>query len=63
METSETPMLKVQERVVVKKFDGDWTAEQMESGEADEALVEAITIEDDVVIDHWKIDGSDERRS
>lgn len=60
METSETPMLKVRERVVVKKFNGDWTAEQMASGEADEALAETITIEDDVVIDRWvKADGTD----
>lgn len=47
---------KIKEKVVLKKFDGDWTEEQIAAGEADDALAETITLEDGVVIDHWRRD-------
>ena len=43
------------ERAVLKKFDGDWTDEQMSSGEAEQAgaLCEVIVLEDGQVVDRW----------
>jgi hypothetical protein len=43
------------EQAVLRKFDGDWTAEQMDSGEAEAAgaLAEVITLEDGVIVDRW----------
>lgn len=38
---------------VLKKYDGDWTAEQMDAGEADHALAEVITTKNGTIIDRW----------
>lgn len=46
--------VKLVERVTVRKFDGDWTEEQIASGEADHALAEVLTLEDGVIIDTWR---------
>jgi len=58
----ERPRLRLVERVVVKKYQGDWTDEQKDSGEADHALLEVVTLENGEVIDHWRrSDGTDYR--
>ena len=54
----DNPKFQVVERVTLKKFDGDWTNEQIEAGEADDALVEMVTYEGDVVIECWKKNGT-----
>ena len=48
------------ERCVLKKWDAkpdgtEWTTEQMDNGEAEQAgaLAEVITTENGVIIDHW----------
>lgn len=49
MEQGDLPEIRVKEVITVRKFDGDWTQEQIEAGEADEAVVEVITLEDGVI--------------
>lgn len=43
------------ERAVLRKFDGDWTPEQMANGEAQAAgaLAEVLVLEDGVAVDRW----------
>jgi len=43
------------ERACLRKFDGEWTAEQMSNGEAEAAgaLAEVLVLEDGEVVDHW----------
>lgn len=58
MANSEGARLRVKETCVLKKFDGDWTDEQIENGEADEYITERITVEDGVIVDHWVKEGA-----
>lgn len=59
MESSDQPKFRISEKVTLKKFgakpDGsEWTPEEMDSGAADDALLEVITLLDGVVVDVWK---------
>lgn len=46
----EVPEVKVSERSVLKKFDGDLTPEQMEVANP----VEILVIQDGEIVDHWR---------
>lgn len=50
----EAPKVKIVEKVTVRKFDGDWTEEQIANGEADHALAEVLTLEDGVITNTWR---------
>lgn len=46
--------LRVKETCVLRKFDGDWTDDQIEAGEANDHITERIVVEDGVIVEHWK---------
>jgi hypothetical protein len=52
---ADTPQVQISERAVLRKFDGDWTDEQMANGEAQAAgaLAEAIVVIDGQIVDRW----------
>jgi hypothetical protein len=59
MEEFDLAAIKIEELTVVKKFDckpdgTDWTQEELDSGAADEALAEVITLKNGVIVDTWK---------
>jgi hypothetical protein len=58
MSNTEGARLQVKETCVLKKFDGDWTDEQIEAGEADADITERIVVEDGVIVEHWVKEGA-----
>jgi hypothetical protein len=52
--------LKIKETITVRKFDGDWTEDQIANGEAEDALTEVLTLEDGVVINQWRKSDADQ---
>lgn len=53
MANAEEAMPVVDELVVLKKFEGDYTQEQLEQDDAPEPI-ETITIHNGEVIEHWR---------
>lgn len=55
MGQSDAPQVQVHERAVLRKFDGDWTDQEMADGTATSAgaLAEALVMQDGVIVDHW----------
>lgn len=56
--TAEGARVRIKETAVLKKFDGDWTDEQIEAGEADAHITERIVVEDGTVVEHWVKEGA-----
>jgi hypothetical protein len=58
-DSDDVPKLVVHEHAVLKKFDrkpdgSEWTQEELDSGEAADALAEVVTVEDGVIVDVWR---------